>query len=50
MCMGDSCKHENSKDNEVTLGLEDISPLVKGERRGNGVIDFRSENERFTSS
>ena len=49
MHMGNSHKHENSKDGETALGRHDI--LDKGERGGvNGVLDFRSKNGRFIGS
>ena len=37
-----SHKHENSKDSESAFGVDDI--LSKGEKEGNTVLDFRSEN------
>lgn len=40
MCIGNSHKHKNSKDSEATLGIYDIFE----KRRGDGVLDFRSEN------
>lgn len=47
MHIGNSHKHENSKDSEVTLGIYGI--LDKGEKGGGQGIDFRSENVWFTS-
>ena len=48
MHMWNSHKHENSKDSEATLGINDI--LDKEEKGGVVVIDFRSENGQFTGS
>lgn len=43
MRTGISHRHENSKDREATLGGEDT--VDRGEKRGKGVFDFRSEKE-----
>lgn len=42
MHMGNSWKHENSKDSEIKLGICDI--LEKGKKGADGILDFRSEN------
>lgn len=42
MCMRNSHQPENSEDSEAKLGICDI--LDKGEKRGDGVFDFRNEN------
>ena len=43
--MRNSHRHENSKNSEATLGIYNI--LDKGEKKGNKVLDFRSEKGRF---
>lgn len=48
MFMGNSHKHEDSKDRETTVGIFDI--LGKGEKVGeNRVLGVRSEKKRFAS-
>lgn len=47
VCMENSNKHENSKDNEATLGIYDVWTK---EKRGEGVLDFTSENRWSTGS
>ena len=44
MCLGDSYKHENSKDNEAKLGMYVLSDK---EEKGGTVLDFKSENGQF---
>lgn len=48
MCVENSHRHENSKDNETTLGICNI--LDKGEKGEDRVLDFRSENGQFIGS
>lgn len=48
MCMENTHNHENYKDTEATLVIYGI--LDKKEKVGNGVLNLRSENGRFTSS
>ena len=47
MCLGDSYKHENSKDNEAKLGMYVLSDK---EEKGGTVLDFKSENGWFTAN
>ena len=47
MCLGDSYKHENSKDNEAQLGMYVLSDK---EEKGGTVLDFKSENGWFTAN